>query len=78
MASVEWSFTITDMLQGSVKTAGSHVSQLEAEYMNMSPVARDESALRMQERQIEVESSCLGILLLCYFDVTCRHCGPGV
>ena len=42
------------VLQGAVKKTGSHVGQLESELMNMSPVARDEGTLRMQERQIEV------------------------
>lgn len=42
------------MLQDSVQKASGQLSELESQLINISPIARDEAKLRMQERQTEV------------------------
>lgn len=54
---------IVDQFQGTIKKAGGKLGEMEAELTQMSPVARDESTLGMQERQIEVNVNLITIIL---------------
>jgi len=42
------------LLQGAVHKASGQLSELETALINISPIARDEATLRMQERETEV------------------------